>query len=188
MGPQFVSLVEGMIEDFDASRETVGEGVNVNNLIGEWLARIPRIDPAWQRDGAVATVRLALSAARSRPTAARSFAKAAVSKMAADHLYEGALCRWVDHDHELIVFGIVPRPGGEPGVRGLMKLVRDAPIKEPRCEVLSAREWKVWPTEKPAIKEAKVRDSIHGGGSDGVNGTLQEAKVLALKLLSGASP
>lgn len=116
MGPQFVSAVEGMIEDFDASRETIGDGVNVNHLIGEWLAKIPRIDPTWQRDGAVATARLTLSAARSHRAAAQAFAKAAVSKMLTEHLYEGVLCRWVDHERESIVFGMVPRPGGEPGV------------------------------------------------------------------------
>lgn len=128
MGPQFVDAVEDMIEDFDASRESVlvahdlvGEGlviqgIRVNDLIGEWLAGIPRIDPAWDRSGAVATVRITLGFARTRTAAARAFAKESVMKMLGEHLYEGALCRWVDHERESIVFGIVPRPGGEPGV------------------------------------------------------------------------
>jgi len=115
MGPEFVLAVEGMIEDIEASRETIG-GTNVNGLIGEWLARIPRLDPAWDRDGAVAAVRLTVGAIRRQTSAARAFAKAGVTKMLTEHLYAGTLCRWVDHEREQIVFGVVPRPGGEPGV------------------------------------------------------------------------
>ena len=104
-------MIDEMNEDHDASSETVGD-LGVLALIGPDLFSIRRIPATHHPKDAIATVKMGIPPG-AHLFAAREGVRMAVLRLLSEHLYEGVLCRWVDHEHERVVFGVVP-PATEP--------------------------------------------------------------------------